>query len=215
MRFFLLLCAAAVTGCQSPTAPPESRSTPPESTATASPTPAAPHRTEPAAQRPAAVPAAALIVPGRSIGGTALGEPYEAVEARLGTPDASDAAMGKMMATWYAGHNPGGHQTALFFTRNMGAADETSRVRQVRVTSPYFKTAGGLGVGAPLQAIEQQYALEPVAAYEENGTRYRTMGADGILFEIGPGDRCVGIIVARKGDGPPYLSFHPDARVLN
>ena len=150
----------------------------------------------------------ALIIPARSIGRTRIDEPYDSVSARLGRPDSSDAAMGKMMATWYAGHNPKGHRTAIFFSRNMGN-EETSRVRQIRVTSPWFRTNRDLGVGSGTAVISAQFPLRQLATYEEGGRTFRTMDSgEGILFELDDAGTCVGVIVQRPGDGQTYLPFH-------
>ena len=56
------------------------------------------------AQKPVSV--AQLVVPGKSIGQTKLKEDAVLVYKKLGRPDAGDAAMGKSLATWYAGHHP-------------------------------------------------------------------------------------------------------------
>lgn len=97
---------------------------------------------------------AQLIVPGKSIGQTKLNENAKIVFEKLGKPDNDDAAMGKSLSTWYAHHNPSGYQTQIFCSRYSGNPDETvTHVIQIRVTSPYFKTANSIGVGSTLKQI--------------------------------------------------------------
>ena len=76
-----------------------------------------------------------LILPGKAIGRTTLNEDATLIAKVLGPPDKGDAAMGKALSTWYANHDPTGYQTSIFFERQMGG-DETSRAKQIRITSP-------------------------------------------------------------------------------
>ena len=96
------------------------------------------------------VPLSQLVVPGISVGQTAINEASENVHKRLGKPDGGDAAMGKSVSIWYANHDTSSYLTQMFFTRNMGN-DETSRVKQIRVTSPWFKLNNNLFAGSPLK----------------------------------------------------------------
>lgn len=160
------------------------------------------------AKEAATIQPAQLIIPGQSIGLTRLGEPVDSVTKRLGRPDAGDAAMGKSLSTWYAGHNPKGYRTSIFCSRQMGT-DETSRVQQVRITSPWFKTKEGIGVGADSAAITKYYTLKAAQHFTDNGiagTEYTSPA--GIAFELDKSGHCIGIIVRRPGAGGPYLSFH-------
>lgn len=151
---------------------------------------------------------AQLIVPGQSIGLTRLDEPADSVTKRLGRPDAGDAAMGKSLSTWYAGHNPQGYRTGIFCSRQMGA-DETSRVQQIRITSPWFKTKEGLSVGADSTTISNYYTLKPTQRFSDNGIRGTEYSSPtGIAFELDQSGHCIGIIVRKPGAGGSYLSFH-------
>ena len=158
------------------------------------------------------VPAAQLIVPGKSIGQTKLQEDAILVYKRLGRPDAGDAAMGKSLATWYAGHRPLGYQTQVFFSRYMGGMDDiTSRVKQIRVTSPYFKTAAGIGPGSTLKQINAVFKARKTAAFTEHKQRYFIYDTfKGIAFESNASGKCTGVIVYLLGGrgGFTYLPFH-------
>jgi hypothetical protein len=159
------------------------------------------------------VAAAQMIVPGKSVGKTFIGENMSHVFARLGKPDNGDAAMGKSMSFWFAKHDTSGYQTAVFASRRIGTPDEkNSRVQQVMVTSPYFKTAELLHTGSSYQEIAKKYVLKKAAVFAKgkyNITLYDT--PKGISFEIGPDSLCKSIIVhlPNLGGASAYLAFHP------
>lgn len=159
------------------------------------------------------VPAAQLIVPGKSIGQTYIGENMNEVFKRLGKPDDGDAAMGKSMSFWFAKHNTLGYQTAIYSFRRMGTPDgKKSRVQQILVTSPYFKTADLLHAGSSYQQVAQKYVLKKAAIFSKGKyiiTLYDT--AKGISFEFGPDSLCKSIIVhlPNLGGASAYLAFHP------
>lgn len=168
------------------------------------------------AQKP--VTAAQLIAPGKSIGQTKLLEDAKVVFKRLGKPDSGDAAMGKSLSTWYANHNPKGYQTQIFCSRKMGSADETiSRVIQIRITSPYFKTTNGIGVGSTLKQINASFTSKKTSSYQENKQTFFVYDSvKGIAFEVSAGGKCVGIIVHLLKDygGTTYLPFHYNQKML-
>jgi len=158
-----------------------------------------------------------LITPGKSIGQTVLGQDAEAVFKRLGKPDAGDAAMGKALSIWYAGHDTTGHQTMIYTSRQMGTNDEAARVKQIRVTSPWFMTADGIHNGSTLQQIGKVYEVKKSATFtlkNETYTIYRS--AKGIAFEIDPQEICKGIIVfdAASQPGQMYLPFYSNLKVV-
>lgn len=153
----------------------------------------------------------ALIVPGKSIGKISLKENAEEVYKTLGKPDSGDAAMGKSLSTWYANHNPKGYQTQIFCSRYMGSPDEnTSRVKQIRVTSPYFKTKEGIGTGAVLAQIQAKFKVIKTASFKNKKPPYAIFdNQKGIAFEVS-GGKCTAVIIYLPGDrgGITYLSFH-------
>lgn len=156
------------------------------------------------------VPAAALIVPGKSIGQITLRENADSVYKALGKPDSGDAAMGKSLSTWYADHNPKGYQTQVFCVRNLGNPDENiSRIKQIRVTSPYFKTSERIGAGSTLTEIQTKFKVIKTASYPDKKPPYQIYDdKKGIAFEILNG-KCRAVIVYLPGDrgGITYLSF--------
>ncbi|MCP9749583.1 hypothetical protein [Ferruginibacter sp. HRS2-29] len=160
------------------------------------------------------VPAAELIVPGKSIGLTSIGERADSVNAKLGRPDDGDAAMGKAISTWYSKGNKL-HSTTIFFSVNFGDKDEASRAKQIRITSPYFKTQEGLCVGSHMEEISKVYpVLKKTGRYPSptNATQMVVVMDEpdkGIAFEISPAYKCVGIVIHRPEDKPfeTYLGF--------
>ncbi len=157
------------------------------------------------------VSAAALIVPGKSIGHITLRENADSVYKALGKPDSGDAAMGKSLSTWYANHNPKGYQTQIFCSRYMGSPDEnTSRVKQIRVTSPFFKTKEGIGTGTVLAQVQVKFKVIKTASFKNKKPPYAIFdNRKGIAFEVS-GGKCTAVIIYLPGDrgGITYLSFH-------
>jgi len=155
-----------------------------------------------------------LIVPGQSIGDISLNENADSVFKVLGKPDSSDAAMGKMVATWFKRHDTTTYETQVFFTRQMGTADEASRVSEIRVTSPDFKTANYLGTGVTGQSIIEKYNFNLVKAaqYKVDSKRFFIFDdvVAGISFEINDKRICTGIIVHEPNENSTaqYLAFH-------
>ena len=207
-RISTIFIAALLLGACSQQAPSQA----PTATPATTPTPGQP-ATPPTSQadtpaHTAAIPQAQLIVPAHSIGLTHLNEPDDSVAKRLGTPDDGDAAMGKSLSTWYANHNPKGYSTSIFFVRQMGV-EEVSRVQQIRITSPWFKTKEGICVGTDSTTISKHYILKATQQFTNNGspaTEYSS--PSGIAFELDNTGHCIGIIVRHPGAGDPYLSFH-------
>ena len=161
-----------------------------------------------------------LILPGQSIGTININENADSVLSKLGKPDAGDAAMGKSLSTWYAKHDTSGYETQVFFSKQMGTADEASRVKQIRITSPWFKTMDYMSTGMHLQTIEskKEFSLKKIARYT-NGNRQFFIYNDadaGIAFEIDDRNVCTGIIVHEPGKdvNASYIAFHPNAQLI-
>lgn len=158
-----------------------------------------------------------LIIPGKSIGQTTLNEDAREVFKRLGKPDAGDAAMGKALSIWYAGHDTTGYQTMIYTTRQMGTENETSRVKQIRVTSPWFVTAEGIHSGSSLQEISKVFDVKKQATFTLNKQVYSIYrSAKGIAFEVDPQEVCKGIIVFDmvSEPGQMYLPFYSDMKMV-
>lgn len=166
------------------------------------------------------VPAEQLILPGQSIGTISINESADSVLRKLGKPDAGDAAMGKSLSTWYAKHDTSGYETQIFFSKQMGTADEASRAKQIRITSPWFKTMDYMGIGMHLQTIasKKEFSLKKSAQYTDGGKQFFIYDdADaGIAFEIDNGNVCTGIIVHEpdKDATSSYIAFHPNTQLI-
>lgn len=158
------------------------------------------------------VPVALLIVPGTSVGQTSLNEKAEEVINKLGKPDASDAAMGKSLAVWYAGHDTSAYKTQIFFSRNMGV-DDTARVQQIRITSPAFKVNNKVYAGMPLKNATAFYKLVKVGQFKEKGNSYTIYDdvTKGIAFDADSKDNISGIAIYEPGRATksPHLPFYP------
>jgi len=149
------------------------------------------------------------IVPGKSIGHISLGEKTNEVILAIGQPDSSDAAMGKQMLSWYSKQAKKDKDTAvnsikIFAVTNFGGKDEASRVKQVRITSPFFKTEEGIGCGSTLTFIKTQYRdiRKASASYTDRSGSPVMIYDDikeGIAFEIGSNTKCVGVTVHQPG----------------
>ncbi len=150
-----------------------------------------------------------LITPGKSMGLIKLNEQAEVVTKLLGKPTKGNAAMGKSLQTWFSKFQPQGpdtatYQVAIFFSRNMGSADQTSRAQQIRVTSPFFRTADGIGPGTKYAVILNSYPdLKKAAVYattknEQEIAIYQAKEA-GIAFEINKAGVCIGVAIFEPG----------------
>jgi len=158
-----------------------------------------------------------LIVPGKAIGKTTLNEDAAEVFKRLGKPDAGDAAMGKALSIWYAGHDTTGYQTMIYTARQMGTQDDVARVKQVRITSPWFATAEGIHNGSTLQQISKVYNVKKLATFTLNKQAYSIYRlAKGIAFEVDAEGVCKGIIVfdSASEPGQTYLPFYSDMKMV-
>jgi hypothetical protein len=156
-------------------------------------------------------PAAKLIIPGKSIGQTQINENGAKVFKLLGRPDAGDAAMGKSLSIWYANHDTTGYQTMIFATRQMGTENGDSKVKQIRITSPWFTTAEGVHVGSTRQQVEQHYTVKKSALVTHQAEKYSIYKADnGIAFETNAKDICSAIIIFDPAfqPGQTYLPFY-------
>jgi hypothetical protein len=163
------------------------------------------------------VPLSQLIVPGISLGQTAINESGENIHKRLGTPDGGDAAMGKSISIWYANHDTTGYVTQMYFSRGQGD-DDVKRVKQIRVTSPAFKINSNLHVGVPLKSVWPLYNLKKTATFtDKSGQRslYDDIKA-GIGFDVDDKDVITGITIHEPGReaASTYLPFFSSLKTL-
>ena len=120
--------------------------------------------------------------------------------------------MMKSVATWYANHDTNAHSVSIY--TSMGTdSGAIAAIKQVRITSPSFKTKNGIHVTSTLSSINQSFKLlNLVESYSYAGRFYKVYdSAEGIAFEIGPGGVCVAIIIHEPGKNKygTYLKFRP------
>jgi hypothetical protein len=154
-----------------------------------------------------------LILPGKGVGHILIDQDLELALKQLGKPDSSDAAMGSSLMVWFAKHDTKGYRTSIYSHRNMGGKDESiSRVQKILVTSPWFKTAGHLGVGAALEAVKKDFSLKPVTRYKANGHNVQvyTDADKGISFEVDDvTKKCVAVVVHKAHEATSaYINMH-------
>ena len=146
-----------------------------------------------------------LIIPAKSIGQIAIDDKMEDVAKLLGIPDDGDAAMGKSISIWYSKNPAKKYSTTIYSTSNFGDKDESRKVQNIRVTSPYFITENYLRCGSDLSLIQQQYPeLKTPTSHYKDGSAQTTINIyenikDGIAFEINKANKCVGISVYKSG----------------
>jgi hypothetical protein len=141
-----------------------------------------------------------LISPGKGIGNIRLGEDANDLINTLGKPDRSDAAMGASLMVWFAGHDPAGYLISIYAHHNMGAPDEhINHIKQIRVTSPAYKTVDGVGPGSLLNLIQKQFKL--VKRKVPGINIYDDIKA-GISFEMDTAHKCSAVIVHAPMDSP-------------
>lgn len=152
-----------------------------------------------------------LIVPGKSIGQTSLGGNADSLIQKLGKPDKGDAAMGAQMMTWYARHDTSGYLTTVYSHRNMGGKDEIiSRIKQIRITSPAFKTADHIGVGSTLSNLQKCYQLKAgtVPGGKDASLKLYDDVTAGIAFEVDASGACKAVIIhAPRDSAATYLDM--------
>jgi hypothetical protein len=157
-----------------------------------------------------------LVIPGQSIGNIALEQNADKLEAILGKPDLSDAAMGKAWLTWFSkvSDTVTGNELNIY-TEYKDNELRGKVVRQIRITSDEFKTKDGIKTGKSLDEISKVYpGIKLIGKYDTN-TNYPVSVYDvieeGIAFEV-ENNVCTGIIVHKKGQkvAEEYITFHPD-----
>lgn len=146
-----------------------------------------------------------LIIPGQSIGQTYLGRNGAFYLNKLPKPNAVDVGMSQTRQVWVS--KKGGQRTDTLFihTVSNGALNvqplQGVTIDNIRVTSPWFHTPGGLSTGSTLAQIRRHFPnARPV-------DRDRTLYDDaklGIAFEFAQsatvGAPCIAIMVHPSGD---------------
>jgi hypothetical protein len=169
--------------------------------------------------------AAWLIVPGKSIGQVKLETPTESLSV-LGKPDGGDAAMMKAWRIWYSRKKDNSidssHMLAVFTAMR---TQDTQYVKQIRVNSPRFKTAKGVGVGSTIAMIRKTYpGVQLVQTYESANKARRILvyedAKTGIAFETSNARSkkpvCSMVVVFDPGESAAgYLDFHAGFDMMN
>lgn len=136
-----------------------------------------------------------LIIPGKSAGKVSIGQNAEEVYAAFGKADAGDAAMQKSVAIWYENHDPKSFATSIYTVRDTGD-NPAALIKQVRVTSPEFKTGKGVGPTSTLADIQKKYSVVKLTDITEGGISLKIFDSlEGIAFEIDSNGICKAIII--------------------
>jgi hypothetical protein len=108
--------------------------------------------------------ASAVITPGVGIGRVLLGQRLDEVHASLGAPKLSDAAMGgRLWEIWRSGtafngkRQNGPEELEIYFTRERSDLGGPSLVRQIRVSSPFFRTPSGTSIRSSFSEILESF----------------------------------------------------------
>jgi hypothetical protein len=130
-----------------------------------------------------------LIIPGKQIGKTQIGDDPEILVKNLGKPDSSDAAMGKAWLFWNGKRDEHNNKNLLaVYTTYKDNTMKEKIVKLIYSTSSFFKTSNGVGVYSDLDEIKKQFpGLQQVTQFKErNSERMIYIYADknqGIAFE--------------------------------
>lgn len=209
------MCAIGLLACQQKSQPSDSDSTSSAIAKEEADTPKV--NTPPAVAAPGkkSVPLTQLIVPGTSLGQTALNETGESVHKKLGKPDGGDAAMGKSVSIWYADHNKKGYATHIYFVTDMGN-DPNPRAKVIRVSSPSFKVNSTLYTGVLLKTAEEKYKLKKIGSFKVNGNDRNIFDDEkaGIAFDADRSGTITGIAIHEAGKSAitAYMAFFENVK---
>jgi hypothetical protein len=94
----------------------------------------------------------------------------------------------------------------------MGTADEAARVKQVRITSPWFMTAEKIHVGSTFKEIKDHYDLRQTGTIQQKDRTITVYSAKGMDVEIDTNNICTAIIIKANDDtGQAYMHFREEA----
>jgi len=141
-----------------------------------------------------------LLIPGRSAGNIKIDEDTEPVYKMMGKPDSGDAAMQKAVAIWYQNHDPKSYATAIYSVRDTGN-HPVARIKQIRTTSPEFKTEAGIGVHSSLSEIQGTFTVKQVANIPNGSDDPQIYDSTaGIAFEINKEQQCTAVLIHPAGE---------------
>jgi len=130
-----------------------------------------------------------LIVPGKQIGKTKIGDDPETLIKNFGKPDSSDAAMGKAWLFWNGKRDEHNNKTLLaVYTTYKDNTMKEKIVKLIYSTSSYFKTSNEVGVYSDLNKIKKQFpGLHQISQFKERNSErvihIYTNKNQGIAFE--------------------------------
>lgn len=136
-----------------------------------------------------------LLIPGISAGDIKINEEAESVYKILGKPDSGDAAMQKAVAIWYEKHDPKSYTTAIYMVRDTGD-NPPARIRQIRVTSPEFKTQSGIGVHSTLADIQGTFTIRLLTGVPDDSDAFQIFDSPaGIAFELNKNLKVTAVLI--------------------
>jgi len=153
---------------------------------------------------------AKMIVPGKRIGNIYINENVDSVVVKLGKPDWRDAAMGASFMAWFDKKGKNVHQTSIYADRNMGAANEkVNYVKEIRETSPNFKTADYGGAGSEIKDVLRLYKLKKHLSPGNKKLWLYDNYQEGIGFEVDSTGKCLAVYIHAPNDSSAnYLNIH-------
>jgi hypothetical protein len=107
---------------------------------------------------------ASIITPGEGVGRVLLGQKLDEVHASLGAPKLSDSGLsGRLWEIWRSGpafegrRENGLEELEIYFTREPSDQTGASVVRQIRATSPFFRTLSGISIRSSYAEIIRSF----------------------------------------------------------
>ena len=145
-----------------------------------------------------------IIIPGESIGQTHLGSNGAYYLKKLPKPDATDVGMSQFRGVWVS--KRGNRTDTLYIhTVSNGALNvqplSGSTIDDIRVTSPWYHTSGGISTGSTKTQILRRF---PHARLVNGETSIYDDAKQGIAFEFAPKANaqspCIAIMVHPSGN---------------
>ena len=161
-----------------------------------------------------------LIVPGRSVGEISLGEDMVEVGKKLGRPNDGDAAMGKAWGIWYSNDSTAGARNELaIYSSYRDTSMRVKDVKQIRITSPKFKTQDGFTTGQSESDTKLKFpGMEQISAYlneQKDTVTVYDARQDGIGFEFLKG-KSISLTIhpMNQSVNSTYLTLHPEWKLI-
>lgn len=144
---------------------------------------------------------AKLIIPGKRVGDIYINENTDSVVDKLGKPDSSSNAMGTCFMAWFDKSGKTIHKTSIYAHSNGdGTNKNVNYVKEIRETSPTFKTADYGGAGSALKDVMKIYKLKKRPAPGNKKFWLYDNYQTGIGFEVDSTGKCLAVYVHAPGD---------------